>query len=307
MLGKGLSALLPTRTTAASRIQELPVGAENSTSEPVTSEASGTLQTLSLDCIRASTDQPRTAFHQDRLEELAQSIRSNGLLQPITVSALGDGQYQIIAGERRWRAARLAGLASIPAIVRTVEQQQSLELALIENIQREDLNSIEIATAFQRLIDQHSLSHEQIAERTGKERPTISNLLRLLNLPQFVQDALVRNEISSGHARALLALPEPGQQIELCRMIIDQQISVRATERLIKDLLNPPPPPPRPEKKGVLRRKARSHLTQISKLRSTRLLPALEPESSSSPSHQPVVGWKLSTIPRKIWIESTRS
>ena len=243
MLGKGLSALLPARTSSPNRIPE----AEHEDQSPATNsevpESFGTLQTLDLRSIQPNRQQPRTAFDQERLEELSQSIRSNGVLQPITVSPQGNGQYQIIAGERRWRAASLAGLTSIPAIIRSVEQQQSLELALIENIQREDLNSIEIAHAFQRLIDQHSLSHEQIAERTGKERPTITNFLRLLRLPPFVQDALVRNEISSGHARALLALPETIQQIELCRMIIEREISVRATERLIKDLLHPPLPP----------------------------------------------------------------
>ncbi len=250
MLGKGLSALLPARAPAASRAQEHPSADEGAPAIEAPPESFGTLQNLVVDSIQPNIEQPRTEFDENRIQELSQSIRSNGLLQPITVSPLGGGQYRILAGERRWRAAKLAGLTSLPAIVRSVEQQQSLELALIENIQREDLNSIEIANAFQRLIDQHSLSHEQIAERTGKERPTISNFLRLLRLPQMVQDCLVRNEISSGHARAILALPEPEQQIEICRMIIDQQLSVRATERLIKDLLHPPSPQPKPEKEA---------------------------------------------------------
>ncbi len=250
VLGKGLSALLPARASAAARAPEEPGAEEIAAKSAPPAESFGTLQNLAVDSIQPNTEQPRTEFDEGRLRELSQSIRSNGLLQPITASPLGDGQYRIIAGERRWRAARLAGLTSIPAIVRSVEQQQSLELALIENIQREDLNSIEIAHAFQRLIDQHSLSHEQIAERTGKERPTISNFLRLLRLPPMVQDSVVRNEISSGHARAILALPEPEQQIEICRMIIDHELSVRATERLIKDLLHPPPPQPKPEKEA---------------------------------------------------------
>ena len=196
----------------------------------------GVLQSIRLEQIRPNIDQPRQNFDDEKLQELAQSIRMNGLLQPITVSETGHGQYRIIAGERRWRAAGLAGLSEIAAVVRTVQEQQVLELALIENIQREDLNPIEVATAFQRLTDQHGLSHEQIGERTGKDRSTISNFLRLLRLSPFVQNALRENTVSFGHARALLQISDHTNQDELCRHVMEQGLSVRETERQAREL-----------------------------------------------------------------------
>jgi ParB family chromosome partitioning protein len=174
-----------------------------------------------------------------RMEELAQSIRANGLIQPITVAQTEPGKYLIIAGERRWRAAQLAGLAEIPAMVRTVEENRQLELALIENIQREDLNPIETAVAFSRLIEQHQLSHEQVAERTGKDRSTITNFLRLLKLPREVQEDLGRGDISMGHARALLGLPNADAQRTASQQILDKRLSVRETERLVKEWTTP--------------------------------------------------------------------
>ena len=174
------------------------------------------------------------------MQELAQSIRSNGLLQPITVYQIAPQQYRLIAGERRWRAAGLAGLQEIPALVRSVEQHQLLELALIENIQREDLNPVEIANAFHSLATQHGLSHEQIAERTGKDRSTVTNFVRLLKLSPFVRNALTSEQISVGHARTLLNVADEKLQADTCRKIVGEQLSVRQTEKLIKELTNAP-------------------------------------------------------------------
>lgn len=157
----------------------------------------------------------------------------------MTVYRAAEGRYRLIAGERRWRAARLAGLTEIPALVRTVETHHLLELALIENIQREDLNAIEVANAFHNLATQHGLSHEQIAERTGKDRSTVTNFIRLLKLPSVVREALGSGRISVGHARALLNVPDERAQADLCGRIINQQLSVRETERLAKSLVRP--------------------------------------------------------------------
>lgn len=209
-------------------------------SEAEAPPAFGVLQSIPLTQIQANQDQPRSAFDPERLQELAQSLRVNGLLQPITVYAIGPKQYRIIAGERRWRAAALAGFTEIPALVRTIEQHQLLELALIENIQREDLNPIEIARAFQNLAEHHGLQHDQIAERTGKDRSTITNFLRLLKLSDHVQRALIGGKLSAGHARALLNLHEKHKQEEMCERIINQHLSVRETERVVKDMNSPP-------------------------------------------------------------------
>ena len=224
VLGKGLSALLPPKPEAADLPkQHLPANFE-------------AFQSLTLDQILPGPDQPRDVFDQDGLNELAQSIKTNGLLQPITVQKHADGKYRIIAGERRWRAARLAGLNTIPALVRTVEDSKRLELALIENIQREDLNPLEIAAAFERLASEHGMSHEQIAERTGKERSTVTNFLRLLRLSDEVKQALKAGHISMGHARTLLHLDHEEDQAQVCRDIIAKRLSVRETENVVKRL-----------------------------------------------------------------------
>jgi ParB family chromosome partitioning protein len=234
-LGKGLSALLPNRAAApAVKVQESPVEVANPNSSGLP-EQFEEFSSIPLQQIRPNEEQPRDSFDADKLHELAESIRANGLIQPITVQKLGPENYRIIAGERRWRAARIAGLTTIPALVRNVEQQRVLELALIENIQREDLNPIEVATAFQRLAAEHGLSHEQIAERTGKDRSTITNFLRLLRLSPFVRNELIRGAVSVGHARALLNVTDDARQTQLCQRIVNEQLSVRETERLVKD------------------------------------------------------------------------
>ena len=238
-LGKGLSALLPSRQNATAAAA--PAVTEEPKAEPevIRTQLPENFEefcSIPLDRIQPNEDQPRTSFDVDKLQELSRSIQANGLLQPITVQKIGPDQYRLIAGERRWRAAGIAGWKEIPALVRSVEQLERLELALIENIQREDLNPIEIAIAFHNLANQHGLSHEQIAERTGKERPTVTNFLRLLRLSSVVQNALISEQISMGHARVLLGLPDEAAQIEFYRRIINEGLSVRDTERLVREL-----------------------------------------------------------------------
>jgi ParB family chromosome partitioning protein len=233
-LGKGLSALLPARPAApAVAAQAAPI---TKSALPENFEA---FESIPLDQIQPGIEQPRLNFDTDSLNELAESIKANGVIQPITVRHDGPGRYRIIAGERRWRAAQIAGLSAIPALVRSADEHQRLELALIENLQREDLNPVEVATAFQRLIDEHHLSHEQVAQRTGKDRSTVTNFLRLLKASPAVREALVKGTISMGHARALLAIVNEAAQDALCREVIDKQFSVRGTESVVKMYLEP--------------------------------------------------------------------
>jgi len=173
-------------------------------------------------------------FQQDKLQELAQSIRSNGIVQPIVVR-LYDGKYQIVAGERRWRAAGMAGLESVPVVVQNITDDHLLEVTLIENIQREDLNAIETATAFNRMVTELSLSHEEIGKRTGKDRSTITNFLRLLQLPADVQQLIADRRLTQGHARCLVGLPEE-IQLQVAEKVVAQGLSVRETERLTQKL-----------------------------------------------------------------------
>ncbi len=248
-LGRGLSALLPARGSAtqpssAGPLKEAIAAAPLAESklELADDQARLSLLTIPLNRIVPNKNQPRVVFDAASLDELAQSIRANGLIQPITVFAVEDGKFMIIAGERRWRAAHFAGLKDIPAYVRPIEPNKLLELALIENLQREDLNPVETANAFHRLTTEHRLSHEQIAERTGKDRSTISNFLRLLKLGPIVLDELGRGTVSVGHARALLALNTESEQTVVCDEIISRQLSVRETEALVKKRLQPGSP-----------------------------------------------------------------
>lgn len=228
-LGKGLSALLPNRSGGAA------AGVADALQRAKLPERYEEFQNVSVDRIVVNSEQPRRSFDEEKLNELAQSIREHGLIQPITVFRLDDGKYQLIAGERRWRASQIAGLNEIPALVRTVEQVRLLELALIENIQREDLNPIETATAFLRLVEEHKLSHDQIAHRTGKDRTTITNFIRLLRLPEGVRDQVATGAISMGHAKALLQITDRESQTEVCEQILRGGLSVRATEALARE------------------------------------------------------------------------
>jgi ParB family transcriptional regulator, chromosome partitioning protein len=236
-LGKGISTLLSPREAPASALSQVAAATPARTEWP---EHFQDFQSIPLEQLRPNEEQPRETFDAEKLDELAQSIQANGLIQPITVRRENNGTYTIIAGERRWRAARLAGLKEIPALVRSVEQDRVLELALIENLQREDLNPVETAAAFHRLVSEHGLSHEEIAERTGKDRSTITNFLRLLKLSPLVLNELTRGTISVGHARALLNIPDAQAQMNACQRIVSNQLSVRETERLVKNLTNVP-------------------------------------------------------------------
>ncbi|AWI76367.1 chromosome partitioning protein ParB [Parazoarcus communis] len=217
-LGRGLDALL-----AANREDESEKGA---------------LQTLPTDALQPGKYQPRTRMDPGSLEELAASIKAQGVMQPILVRLVGEDEYEIIAGERRWRAAQIAGLDEVPCLVREIPDEAALAMSLIENIQREDLNPLEEAGGIQRLIDEFAMTHQQAADAVGRSRPAASNLLRLLNLAKPVQELLMAGDIDMGHARALLPL-DAASQIQLANLVAARQLSVRDTERLVQHTLNP--------------------------------------------------------------------
>jgi ParB family chromosome partitioning protein len=231
-LGKGLNALIPNRTAPkAEPVSPLPPGHES-------------VSHLAITLIDPNPLQPRTVFRPDRLQELADSILANGIIQPLVVRPFGD-RYQLVAGERRWRAAKLAGLAHVPAVVQHVSDEHLLEITLVENIQREDLNPIEVAHAFDRLSHELNLSHDDIARRTGKDRSTITNTLRLLKLPADVQNLLGEHRLSMGHARAILGLPAEDLQRQVAEKATSQGLSVRQVERLVQRMTatrEPKPP-----------------------------------------------------------------
>ena len=218
-LGRGLDALI-------------------STDEEVHTSGSSSISEVPVFKIKANPNQPRREFATDALQELAESIRQIGIIQPITLRLMEDGTYQIIAGERRWRASQMAGLTSIPAYVRTADDENMMQMALVENIQREDLNAIEIALAYQNLIEQYNLTQDKLSEKVGKNRATIANYLRLLKLPALVQVALQNKEIDQGHARALLGLDKPSLQVKLFGEIKEKGYSVRQVEEMVKALNN---------------------------------------------------------------------
>jgi len=205
--------------------------------DDVETSGSSSINEIELSLIHANPNQPRRDFDQDALRELSESIIEVGLIQPITLREVENGTYQIIAGERRYRACQLAGLDSIPAYVRTVDDEQVVSMALVENIQREDLNAIEIALGYQHLMDDYQLTQEKVSERVGKKRATVANYLRLLKLPAPVQLALQRKEIEMGHARALLPLQNAVQQVRVFEEILKCGYSVRHVERIVKQLL----------------------------------------------------------------------
>ncbi len=215
-LGRGLDALL-----------------ENDTIE---TEGSSNISEVSMELISPNPLQPRKDFSDDSLQELANSIRQIGVIQPITLRDMGDGTYTIIAGERRWRAGQRAGLTHIPAYIRTANDETMMEMALVENIQREDLTALEVALAYQHLIDQYQLTQEQLSEKVGKNRATISNYLRLLKLPAKIQMALKNSEIDMGHAKALLTLSDPKAQLHIFEELKKDKLSVRKVEEMVKEL-----------------------------------------------------------------------
>lgn len=196
---------------------------------------------LKITQIEPDPTQPRKDFDQEKLDLLAESIRMHGVIQPLIVTEQKDGFYRIIAGERRWRAAKQAGLTTVPAVVRQYSKEQSAEIALVENLQREDLNGIEEARGYKTLMEEFSLTQQQVAEKVGKSRPAVANALRLLNLPESVQDMVIYGELSSGHARAISGLSDPELQIDLAQKVIAQDLSVRQIEKIITQLDQPKP------------------------------------------------------------------
>ncbi len=223
--GKGIRALLSNPQELEQAVQENP--------QEVVRELTHSVAMLPINQIEANPFQPRTEFDQTALDELTDSIRVHGLIQPVTVRRLHDKAYQLISGERRFRASQMAGLTEIPAYVRLADDQQMLEMALIENIQRQDLNAIEVAISYQRLKEECSLTDELLSERVGKQRSTITNYLRLLKLPVDIQHAIKDGQLSMGHARALAGVNDIAFQLSLLRQIIQEGLSVRAVETLI--------------------------------------------------------------------------
>jgi ParB family chromosome partitioning protein len=213
-LGKGLGAFIP---------DELSILKDERFAE------------LDIDDVKPNPFQPRVKFDDQTIDELAQSIKETGIVQPIIV-APEDDHYKIIVGERRWRAAQRAGLRKVPVLIRNIPKEKQLEVSLIENIHREELNALEIAQAYQRLIEEHGYAQHELADKVGKDRSSVTNYLRLLKLPQEIQDKLVDGEISMGHARAMLALEEAVTQLYCCRQVIDRGLSVRNTETLVNRL-----------------------------------------------------------------------
>lgn len=196
---------------------------------------SGGVVTLRLSQIEPNRDQPRKIFSEEALNELADSIREHGVLQPLLVRPLPGGSYQLVAGERRWRASRMAGLQEVPVVIREMDEEQAMEIALIENLQREDLNAIEEATGYKQLMERYGMTQEQVAKRVGKSRPAIANALRLLNLPPKVMDMVGEGEVSPGHARALLAFDDQDRIVEIAQKVKTGKYSVRDIERMAKN------------------------------------------------------------------------
>lgn len=215
-LGRGLDALISTET--------------------VNTQGSSRINEVAIELIEANPNQPRREFDPNALNELAQSIREIGIIQPITLRQVDDNKFQIIAGERRWRASQIAGLTAIPAYIRTISDESVMEMALVENIQREDLNAIEIALAYQHLLENDGMTQEKVSDRVGKSRAAIANYLRLLRLPAQIQLALQKKEIEMGHARSLLSLESPSMQIKLFKEIMKNGYSVRKVEQIVSEM-----------------------------------------------------------------------
>lgn len=222
-----------TKTSALGRGLDALISTDN-----VSTQGSSTINEIPISQIEANPNQPRREFDQEALQELANSIAQLGIVQPITLRQIADDHFQIIAGERRWRASQLAGLTAIPAYIRTISDENVMEMALVENIQREDLNAIEIALAYAQLLEKDGMTQEKVSERVGKSRAAIANYLRLLKLPAQVQMALQKKEIDMGHARALLSLDSPSLQLKLFKEISKHGFSVRKVEELCHQLNN---------------------------------------------------------------------
>jgi len=230
-LGRGLRALIPT--------------------EPEGDQLSGEIVQLPIKKIQPGSFQARQEFDEEALEELAASIKEHGVMQPVVVRPIQDGRYELIIGERRWRASQIAGLETIPCVIRDVDDLVSSEMMLVENIQREDLNPLEEAQAYKRLIDEYHLTQDQIAARVGKSRSFIANSMRLLNLPSLIKDLLIQRKLSVGHAKVLLGIPDRQQQEKLAKEIVDKGLSVREAEKVAQQLLQQNKKKVKPKKKAL--------------------------------------------------------
>lgn len=230
-LGKGLDILLSTVKSASTPIQQISTPEQTEVQRQLAAD----LRNMPIEILQRGKYQPRRDIQPEALQELADSIKAQGILQPIVVRSIAPGKYEIIAGERRWRAAQQAGLSEVPVIVRNVPDEAAMAMALIENIQRENLNPLEEAIALQRLLEEFQLTHQQIAEAVGKSRTTVTNTLRLIQLHADVQRMLECGDIEAGHAKVLLAL-EGAQQLQAARLVVAKELSVRETERLVKQL-----------------------------------------------------------------------
>lgn len=254
-LGKGLDSLIPTKTDAGSSLNKpgqnmgQNIGAENSANEKKEEEKGGEIF-LKINQVEPNRDQPRKEFDEDALMELADSVKQFGILQPLLVQKRAD-YYEIIAGERRWRAAKIAGLKEVPVIIKDYTKQEIVEISLIENIQRENLNPIEEAMAFKRLLEEFNLKQDEVAERVSKSRTAVTNSMRLLKLSQRVQQMIIDDMITTGHARALLAIDDEELQYTIATKIFDEKMSVRDTEKLVKSLKSPKTTKEEPKKNVV--------------------------------------------------------
>ena len=240
-LGKGLDSLIKDNSSAKK------TAAANTSSENKAEEMKSGEQMMKINMVEPNRDQPRKKFEEDALLELADSIKQFGVLQPLLVRKRKD-YYEIIAGERRWRAAKMAGVKEVPVIIKDYTEQEIVEIGLIENIQRENLNPIEEAMAFKKLLEEFNLKQDEVAERVSKSRTAVTNSMRLLKLDERVQEMIVDDMISTGHARALLAIDDKEQQYDLANKIFDEKLSVRETEKLVKEIKNPKKP--KMKKKG---------------------------------------------------------
>lgn len=234
-LGKGLDSLIKDNSSAKK------TAAANTSSENKAEEMKSGEQMMKINMVEPNRDQPRKKFEEDALLELADSIKQFGVLQPLLVRKRKD-YYEIITGERRWRAAKMAGVKEVPVIIKDYTEQEIVEIGLIENIQRENLNPIEEAMAFKKLLEEFNLKQDEVAERVSKSRTAVTNSMRLLKLDERVQEMIVDDMISTGHARALLAIDDKEQQYDLANKIFDEKLSVRETEKLVKEIKNPKKP-----------------------------------------------------------------
>ncbi|RNC85795.1 MAG: ParB/RepB/Spo0J family partition protein [Balneola sp.] len=241
VLGRGLGAFFPEYEAEGKKEGSTPKKVKQGVEKNLTTleERINIVLDVPVDHIRANPHQPRKEFDEERLDELSDSIKKHGLIQPITVRYIGEKRFELISGERRLRAAKLAGLEDIPAYVREADDEQSMAFALVENIQREELNPLEVAFAYKRLLEEFSYTQAEVAEKVGKNRTTVTNMLRLLNLPDFIQASLVLNQITTGHARALITIDDVQVQQKLLSRIIKQGWSVRQVEDAVRNLSAP--------------------------------------------------------------------